>query len=100
MQGYDSIDDLATQLRRLLSDPTIITEYRARAMTRVRQRYDWEQITNQYEWLLARLAGLETTEEPLPLLSREVSEVEPMSYPVRTFAEPRVVEVSQRAAMK
>ena len=98
--SYNSSEDLAAQLRRLLTDPTIISEYRARAMNRVRQRYDWEQITNQYEWLLARLAGLETTEEPLPLLSCEVSEVEPMNYPVRTFAESRVAKVSQRAAMK
>lgn len=100
--SYDSVDDLATQLRRLLATPTIISEYRARAMARVRARYNWEQITNQYEWLLAKLAGLETTAKPLPLLSREVNvkEVEPLSYPVTTFAESRVVEVSRRAAVK
>jgi glycosyltransferase involved in cell wall biosynthesis len=100
--SYDSVEDLAAQMRRVLQDPAIISEYRARAMARVRQRYDWEQITNQYEWLLAKLAGVETTAEPLPLLAREVavSEVEPLGYPVRTFAEPRVVEVSRRAAVK
>lgn len=98
--SYDSVEDLALQLRRILNEPSIISEYRARAMARVRQRYDWEQITNQYEWLLAKLAGLETSEEPMPLLSLEVSEVEPISYPVRTFAEPHVVKVSQRAAVK
>ena len=100
--SYDSVDDLAKQIRRLLANPTIISEYRARAMARVRQRYDWEQITNQYEWLLAKLAGLETTAEPLPLLSREVNvnEVESLGYPVTSFAESRVVEVSRRAALK
>ena len=98
--SYDSVADLTAQLHRVLDNPTLISEYRARAMARVRQRYDWKQITNQYEWLLARLAGVETTEEPLPLLSRDVLEVEPMSYPVRTYAEPRVVKVSQRAAVK
>ena len=100
--SYDSVDDLAAQLRRLLATPTIISEYRARAMARVRARYNWEQITNQYEWLLAKLAGLETTAKPLPLLSREVNvkEVESLSYPVTTFAESRVVEVSRRAAVK
>ena len=69
-------------------------------MTRVLQRYDWEQITNQYEWLLAKIAGLATTEEPLPLLSHEVSEMEPISYSVSSFAESGVVEVSRRASMK
>lgn len=98
--SYDSVEDLTAQMHRVLADPTIISEYRARAMARVRQRYDWEQITNQYEWLLAKLAGLETTAEPLPLLSRDVHEVEPISYPVRTYAESRVVKVSQRAAVK
>lgn len=98
--SYDSVEDLAVQMRRVLADSTIISDYRARAMARVRKRYDWEQITNQYEWLLAKLAGLETAAEPLPLLSREVAEVEPISYPVRTFAEPSVVKVSQRAAVK
>ncbi|MFN7927485.1 MAG: glycosyltransferase [Blastocatellia bacterium] len=98
--SYDSVEDLAAQMRRVLADPAIIHEYRARAMARVRQRYDWEQITNQYEWLLAKLAGLETTAEPAPLLAREASEVEAKSYPVRSFAEPSVVKVSQRAAVK
>ena len=98
--SYDSVDHLAEQIRRLLDDPTIISEYRARAMTRVLQRYDWEQITNQYEWLLAKIAGLVTTEEPLPLLSREVNEMEPISYSVSSFAESGVVEVSRRASMK
>ncbi len=97
---YDSIKDLSKQLRRLLDNPTIISEYRARAMARVRARYDWEQITNQYEWLLAKLAGVETSDEPLPLLSREMSEMEPISYSVNSYAESRVAEVGHRAAIK
>ncbi len=97
---YDSVKDLTKQLRRLLDNPTIISEYRARAMARVRARYDWEQITNQYEWLLAKLAGVATSEEPLPLMSREVSEMEPISYSVNSFAESRVAEVGRRAAVK
>ncbi len=97
---YDSVKDLTKQLRRLLDNPSIITEYRARAMARVRARYDWEQITNQYEWLLAKLAGVATSEEPLPLMSREVGEMEPVSYSVNSFAESRVTEVRHRAAIK
>ncbi len=100
--SYDSVDDLAAQLHRVLDNPVLINEYRARAMARVRARYDWEQITNQYEWLLAKLAGLETTAEPLPLLSRELNttESDSLNYPVTSFAESRVVEVRQRAAIK
>ena len=97
---YDSVKDLTKQLRRVLDNPSIISEYRARAMARVRARYDWEQITNQYEWLLAKLAGVATSEEPLPLMSREVGEMEPVSYAVNSFAESRVAEVSRRAAIK
>ncbi len=97
---YDSVKDLTKQLRRLLDNPSIISEYRARAMARVRARYDWEQITNQYEWLLAKLAGVATSEEPLPLMSREVGEMEPVSYSVNSFAESRVAEVRHRAAVK
>lgn len=97
---YDSVKDLTKQLRRLLDNPSIISEYRARAMARVRARYDWEQITNQYEWLLAKLAGVATSEAPLPLMSREVGEMEPVSYSVNSFAESRVAEVGRRAAVK
>ncbi len=99
--SYDSVDDLAKQLRRVLKDINLITEYRQRAMARVRARYNWEQITNQYEWLLAKLAGLATTAEPAPLLAREAEvEMETMAYPVNAFAESRVIEVSRRAALK
>src|SRR5438477_12611591 len=39
---YDSVDDLAVQLRRVLDDPSIIGEYRSRAMARVMKLYNWE----------------------------------------------------------
>jgi len=56
---YKSAADLAAYLQHVIQDPTIIGEYRRRAMTRVIQFYNWEQITDQYEELLARLAGIE-----------------------------------------
>ena len=56
---YKSAADLAAYLQHVIQDPTIIGEYRRRAMTRVIQFYNWEQITDQYEELLARLAGVE-----------------------------------------
>ncbi len=56
---YKSANDLAAHLQRVIDDPTIIREYRRRAMARVTERYNWERITDQYEELLARLAGAE-----------------------------------------
>jgi glycosyltransferase involved in cell wall biosynthesis len=54
---YDSVEALSAQLRRVLADPTIISEYRRRAMARVMSFYNWEQITDEYESLLSQLAG-------------------------------------------
>lgn len=56
---YSSCEELTEKLQRVIKDPKIIQEYRARAMARVIQHYNWEQITDQYEMLLARLAGEE-----------------------------------------
>ncbi len=56
---YDSGDDLTLKLRRVLADSSVIGEYRHRAMSRVMQLYNWEQITDQYETLLARLADMD-----------------------------------------
>lgn len=39
--SYDSVEDLAAQMRRVLAHPALIHEYRARAMSRVRARYDY-----------------------------------------------------------
>ncbi|HEU0172878.1 MAG TPA: DUF1972 domain-containing protein, partial [Blastocatellia bacterium] len=54
--SYKSAEELALYLQRVIDDPAIISEYRHRAMNRVNERYNWEQITNSYEELLARLA--------------------------------------------
>jgi glycosyltransferase involved in cell wall biosynthesis len=72
---YKSVDDLAVYLQRVIDDPTIIGEYRHRAMTRVTERYNWEKITDLYEKLMARLAGAEIpVSRPAP--------TDPVSYPV------------------
>jgi len=72
---YKSVEDLAVYLQHVINDPTTIGEYRRRAMTRVIQYYNWEQITDQYEVLLARLAGIEVPEgEPIP--------TDPIPYPL------------------
>jgi len=72
---YKSAADLAAYLQHVINDPTIIGEYRRRAMTRVIQYYNWEQITDQYEELLARLAGVEVPVGE-PVLT------DPVSYPL------------------
>jgi len=43
---------LAEQLGRLLDDPDLVAEYRARARRRAR-RYSWDAVTDQYETMLA-----------------------------------------------
>jgi glycosyltransferase involved in cell wall biosynthesis len=75
--SYKSAEELGLYLQRVIDDPAIINEYRYRAMNRVNESYNWEQITDRYEELLARLAGVEIPAgKPAP--------VEP-SYPL--FAE-------------
>lgn len=54
---YDSVTDLTRQLQLVIDHPEMIGEYRRRAMARVVRYYNWEQITDRYEELLARLAG-------------------------------------------
>lgn len=64
---YKSVDDLVVQLQRIVDSPEKIGEYRRRAMSRVMQYYNWEHITDQYEELLAEMAGPELNpEEVLP----------------------------------
>jgi len=94
---YDSAEGLAEELKHVLADPLIIKEYRHRAMARVMKLYNWEQITDQYEWLLSRVAGVEAR-APVPLLAREVKggELEPLTYPFAAFAEDEVTEVRQK----
>lgn len=72
---YDSVGDLTRQLQRVINAPSMIVEYRRRAMSRVIQFYNWEQITDQYEELLARLTGVE-----IPV-SQPIS-TEPVTYPM------------------
>jgi glycosyltransferase involved in cell wall biosynthesis len=56
---YDSAESLAEKLCSLISDPSLIAEYRRRSMSRVMQHYSWEQVTDQYEELLAQIADTE-----------------------------------------
>jgi len=85
---YKSAGDLTGFLQHVINDPTIIGEYRRRAMTRVIQFYNWEQITDQYEELLARLAGVEVP-------AGEPVSPNPISYPL--FVEEPAAKVRSAA---
>jgi glycosyltransferase involved in cell wall biosynthesis len=49
--GSAGVEDLTRQLERLLDDPSLVAEYRTRALARASQ-YSWEAVTDQYEQLL------------------------------------------------
>src|SRR5256714_1459338 len=54
---YADARDLAAQLQRVLRDGAIVNRYRQRAQARVRERYDWERVVDEYENLFARMTG-------------------------------------------
>jgi glycosyltransferase involved in cell wall biosynthesis len=89
---YHSVDELAVELRRVLAEPSIIGEYRHRAMARVMQLYNWEHITDLYEVLLARLAGNEALAS-----GRTSTDESPLAYPLPAF-DPEQSEVKVRRA--
>ncbi len=85
---YDSVADLTGKLQNIIENPQMIGEYRRRAMARVLELYNWEQITDQYEELLSNLAGVEiTVGEPVTAKSVMSQQSEHLAYPIKTFAE-------------
>ena len=92
---YDSANDLARQLQHVIAEPSMIGEYRRRAMSRVIQFYNWEQITDQYEELLARLVGVEApVVEVKPVV---LPELESLAIPIKSFAEEKPAKVRSAA---
>jgi glycosyltransferase involved in cell wall biosynthesis len=69
--GKAGVEDLTVQLERLLNDPTLVDQYRKRALRRA-QEYSWEAVTDQYEALLTRVCAARGP-GPLPpfLVDRE-----------------------------
>ena len=92
---YHTVDDLAEALRRVLDDSSIIGEYRRRAMSRVMQLYNWEQITDEYEQLLARIAGDEAVARPRIATTRS-----DIDYQMPVFSESPPAEVKVRRAAR
>jgi glycosyltransferase involved in cell wall biosynthesis len=85
---YKSAEDLTVCLQRVIDDPTIIREYRHRAMTRVIDLYNWEKITDQYEELLARLAGVK-------IPARKTAPADPGSYPLFVEESPKAKSATE-----
>src|SRR5687767_12004436 len=56
---YRDAADLAAQLQRVLRGGAAVNQYRQRAQARIRERYDWEHVVEEYERLFARMAGVE-----------------------------------------
>src|SRR5215210_7565168 len=54
---YRDAHDLAAQLQRVLRGGAMVAQYRQRAQARIRERYDWEHVVEEYERLFARMAG-------------------------------------------
>lgn len=50
-------ESLQAMLKQLISNPRLVDEYRRRAVARVREAYDWERITDEYETLFQRLVA-------------------------------------------
>ena len=86
---YKSAEDLTICLQRVIDDPTIIGEYRHRAMTRVIERYNWDRITDRYEELLSRLAGVK-------IPARRPAPGDHNSYPLFTEESPRAKSATER----
>jgi glycosyltransferase involved in cell wall biosynthesis len=63
--GERGVPHLAEQLERLLADPEMVDDYRARARERAK-RYSWDAVATAYEHLLADVSE-STGHGPLPL---------------------------------
>jgi glycosyltransferase involved in cell wall biosynthesis len=71
---YTDADDLVVKLQKVLRDGAAVNQYRQRAQERVRERYDWEYVVDQYENLFARM-----TRQPEPHASATVFAEEPVA---------------------
>ena len=54
---YSDADDLVVKLQKILRDGATVNQYRQRAQERVRERYNWDYVVDQYENLFARMSG-------------------------------------------
>jgi len=57
--GAQGSEDLRKQLERLMQNPGLVETYREKAVKRVRDHYNWDRITDQYEKLFLELLSRE-----------------------------------------
>jgi len=96
---YQTVDDLAWQMQRVIDEPAIIAHYRQLAMSRVMRYYNWEQITDQYEELLSQLAGVEVPRSvPIPAEPFIAETLNPLTYPATSYIDESSVKA--RSATK
>lgn len=53
---FDSVNDLIAKMRLVACDESVAEKYRAAGQARVREKYSWDAITDQYEELFRKLA--------------------------------------------
>ena len=58
-RGSEGDRDLERKLRKLLSDPTLVQEYRKKARKHAMQTYRWDYVVAEHERLYQRLLGLD-----------------------------------------
>jgi glycosyltransferase involved in cell wall biosynthesis len=63
--GTGGVAALTAALERVLDDPALVEDYRARARERAR-RYSWDAVTDQYEALLGRVLRARPRPAPAP----------------------------------
>ncbi len=54
---FSSVTDLKNKLQMVLLKPTLVKDYRQKAMRRIKDQYSWESITDQYEKLFVSMSN-------------------------------------------
>ena len=54
---FSSADELKDKLQMALLNPTLVEDYRKKAMRRIKDRYGWESIADRYEKLFASMSN-------------------------------------------
>jgi glycosyltransferase involved in cell wall biosynthesis len=57
--AYIDAEDLLEKLRSIVTDEERVKEFRKKAQERIRAEYSWDSITDRYEELFKRMAGIE-----------------------------------------
>ena len=63
-RGCEGPRDLYRQLQMLLDNPSLVEEFRKKALRHATLNYQWEDVVREHESLYFRLLGLETEREP------------------------------------